>query len=869
MNFIGAQTTCSCAHEYGTNSSSTTYWSGTGLSGGGTVTSQNFCIDRRLYIDVDARFSLCNFFMKPGSSIWVIDGSLFKASGTHFYKCGTSMWEGIYVNEGTIDFNHNWINDAEVGIDNPNGQPMIQFIGNTFDRCYVGLSAENISPARPFVGNNYFSNGTLITPHSGDRPALGMWLNNCFITERSGIYDHIRIGIEALNSVLMATKNKMTNSPHTAIFGFNSNLMIFQSTIRNYGLGIWSEESELRASNNVITNVESGIINQNCVNRSINTNDNVIDTFAVYGILQRNCSPTLNTYHDHNIITSNLKEGHPSQLNQGICLENDAQIREDNQALIQNNIISIDECESQIYNAIYANNIENILFEGNSANYSPASVNTREGLVGFGCSELELRNNDFTGGGDDTENSFGIDFYNVTNSFLCCNTATNLAEGVYFSGACNKTRLRGTIFDGPFIDHSLDFVFAITGVSQLFPGNDWSGSAPIDARYVGDNQQALNDPFIMSTNSLPFYPDDAIDGPNGWFRPDEPGDEYDCGDDSDCNAIPDIDEADYPNDDLLLTEGYDGEHGEGLSWQARKFLLQELIADPDYGDGLTQVDSFRTANSSTSLGKLARLANVLATLFKLSPELNDSLQELHDILLVESDSIFLADSMLEAEEGDPEYWEAFRVEHMSNFIDTSEIYSAFITDEHDLELDTVSNVINFLLASVVPTNIRDTNDVFVSRFYLNRLLDPDTPPEETDIDTLESIADQCPLDGGDAVIRARAILRTLDPEYFNPGASCTDVVELRSKRNSQLNQIDKEIFVYPNPNNGTFNIQFPKNAIKEKCSFTVSNLNGKILLSKELKDQNNIISLNLKEGLYFIKFVSGKNQAIIKKILIQ
>jgi hypothetical protein len=213
MNYSSAQTTCSCTHNFGTSSGSTTYWSGTGLSGGGTVTSQTICVDGRLYIDVDARFNLCNFFMKPGSSIWVIDGSLFKASGTHFYRCGTSMWEGITADDGIIDFNHNWIYDAITGIDNTNGQPMIQFIQNTFDRCHTGLYASGIIPPRPFNGNKFICNGTLLSPYpSGQITDIGMVLINSTITERSCTYDNVEVGIlSLLSSAITCYNDKFTN----------------------------------------------------------------------------------------------------------------------------------------------------------------------------------------------------------------------------------------------------------------------------------------------------------------------------------------------------------------------------------------------------------------------------------------------------------------------------------------------------------------------------------------------------------------------------------------------------------------------------------------------------------------------------------
>jgi hypothetical protein len=806
--------------------------------------------------------------MKPGSSIWVTSGSIFKASATQFNRCGTSMWNGITVYSGSIDFNHNTIKDADVGIDNSYGQQMTQFIQNTFDRCHIGLIAHNISPTRPFVGNNFVSNGNLITPYSGAIPTIGMYLENCTITERSGTYNRIRIGIEAwVNCVLMISTNKMSSGTHTAIFARLSNLRVFNTTIRDYPIGIWPESSDFRASENTITNIGTGLFIQNCINREIYTNDNTIDTFGVQGILQRNCSPTLTTYHEHNIITENV---HPSIMSDfvfGMRIENDAQIREDNQMVIKDNIVSIDECDAPLFYGYYTYDIENVLFDGNSATFTPASSDSREGIYATNCADLELRGNSFTGGGDDTPSSIGIDFFNVSRGFLCCNTVTELNQGVYFSGAMNETRIRGTVFDGPFQDVGMNFTFAITGIAQEFPGNDWCGTAPDDARYIGSSQQARNDYFKISDDACPFYPDDNIDGPLNWFKPNQIGSEYDCAHNADCDAVPGINVNDYPNDSIILTKGYDDDHADGLDWQTRKTLLRELWKDSGFGYGITEVDSFRTANTTTVLGKLARITNTISKLYTLSSELNDSLIGISQILSVQTDSILLADSMFEDEGNDWEYWEEFRTNHLDTFMEAMTRYISVIEDHHDTALDTVSPLITYL-NTFIPVTIMDTNDIFVTRFYLNRLLDSETPASSEDIDTLTSIADQCPLDGGDAVIRARAILNTLDTTYFNAGASCTNVTELRSSRKSTKNS-KLDLNVYPNPNEGLFNLSIT--GLKESNSnstITISDLNGKVVYLREFKEKIIPISINLSNGVYFVKFVSDSGDQIVKKIFV-
>lgn len=212
---------------------------------------------------------------------------------------------------------------------------------------------------RPFVGNKYISTGTLIFPHKGDYPRYGMTLKQCFITERSSHYDHIKTGINAtLNTTLMATNNTMTNSAnhaHVAIYGESSNLIINNCKIRNYGIGIWAQKSNLSSLENQITNIDKGINLISCLNKNIYTNANKIDTFRSNGILQLECTPTLSTNHINDTLIINIKPNDPSIESSGIKITNNAIKTEANQAIIQNNYLNIESSNAEVKYYPYAN----------------------------------------------------------------------------------------------------------------------------------------------------------------------------------------------------------------------------------------------------------------------------------------------------------------------------------------------------------------------------------------------------------------------------------------------------------------------------------------------------------------------------------
>jgi hypothetical protein len=609
-------------------------------------------------------------------------------------------------------------------------------------------------------------------------------------------------------------------------------------TIRNAFFGVFGEDLDIAAHNNVISNLYSaffisGQINGMGNDRLVDITQNTIDTAQSYGISMRSCSPTLLTNIDDNDITFGLTTFIPSAAttHQGIELDNYAQIAE-NEAIISNNHVYLSYAnDDPDFIGYELRNIINVHLNSNFANYRGASINARDGISIDNSQYIHIMGNTLIGGGDDTPEAQGIFSSKMPHSLLCCNTIDSVSNGIHFSDANNMSLIRGTTFNGPFSSNALFFDETMTGITQKFPGNDWTGVSDVDARFAGnDPTETTNNPFIVSTDGLPFHPDDPIvELTQGWFRRDD-GDEYLCEENLNCDDLPDfgISCNDYPYDTLLLSHGYEGEHGEGLTWQARKHVLQSLFRDPDFGCDSSLVESFKSSHQNSTLGKLARLANSMSDVFQRSPSLDSQLRELDTIMQVEMHEIMVADSMFETENVDEEYWEEIRVGHLEDFMIAFEDYSELIAGHREVILDSLPSLVSFL-SGITPGNIRDSNDVFVSGFYLNHLLNPEDTVTSADSNWLLSIADQCPLDGGDAVYRARSILRGLDIDYYNPGVNCTDMTGLRSKYKNPENK-EREIRFWPNPSNGQVYIQIPKSKELIDYDLSIRNIDGKQIL---------------------------------------
>jgi hypothetical protein len=98
-----------------------------------------------------------------------------------------------------------------------------------------------------------------------------------------------------------------------------------------------------------------------------------------------------------------------------------------------------------------------------------------------------------------------------------------------------------------------------------------------------------------------------------------------------------------------------------------------------------------------------------------------------------------------------------------------------------------------------------------------------------------------------------------------PGRSETGENSTQPEEVKQLNPLEKTI-IYPNPNNGSFTIQFPQEGEKE---IKVIDVYGRTIKFDNINTLETQVNLNeQKKGIYFIK-VKINNIEIVKKVVIQ
>jgi uncharacterized repeat protein (TIGR03803 family) len=96
----------------------------------------------------------------------------------------------------------------------------------------------------------------------------------------------------------------------------------------------------------------------------------------------------------------------------------------------------------------------------------------------------------------------------------------------------------------------------------------------------------------------------------------------------------------------------------------------------------------------------------------------------------------------------------------------------------------------------------------------------------------------------------------------------TSLVEIRTGTTGFNNLDNNNIFeIFPNPNNGKFNILFANNKQFQETNFNIYNLVGEKIYSSTIKDKNkiNIDISSAKKGVYIMKLIEDNN-IYVKKI---
>ncbi|MEM1320994.1 MAG: right-handed parallel beta-helix repeat-containing protein [Bacteroidota bacterium] len=832
---------------------------------GTSTASSDLEIEGTLLIDQDYCFlRRSNLIMQAGASIVVPNGQTLTIEDSRIFSC-TDMWQHITVQDGaTLVLKDATIEDAEFAVLAESGAHL-DIQTTTFRNNYVGLEIPtgDINLDGIFYGNIFEGVGELKTPRKGEKAHAGIRVNNgnalLFGTSapegafRPNQYRNLENGIISTGSLIAVLSSEFIDITQNgsgtgrAITSVDDFLIVggFRPedpavNFNNCGAGIFSQQSHLFVRNSNLSNLSRGIRVVQSQNRVISIENNTIDN-ANRGIDVFFNQPGSGSIED-NTINSNtgatgirihefIPQGNGWRIENNTFQLNDAVAgiihRGGGQASIENNTIT----------ASGNSGYDAIRMEAGANHKLSCNLISGEGMEGKGI---------FNQGSPGME--------------LQCNEIGGTPIGINFWGMCDGTMMQGNALG----DHGTGLLMGLLPLDgnavigrQSHNGNLWAGSYS-----SGYGAQHLGTPTIIQFSTVdvdaqenPVF-NTTVDAMAQWFFDESlPDDSYYCDAAGQCskgigaryNPVNGLNDLDY-----LIAEGkvVTDNYQTALQWTAARHLYNRLDNYPSLVPMGTSIDSFNTAQQTTVLGQFQDMDNDIRGLYtpqgNLSYDLHNQSVALEEALyqLIDLEALLLhahsqTDSLDYAAQrrAKIDFTDSLAQVHQQSLL---QVENKITADLPGLQTDN---------SSISTTAIYESNTRTINTVYLQTLaagIDEFTP---TQVAALQTIANQCPLAGGDAVWLARSLYSLYDDKIaYDDATLCATGSPLGLTQNHHVateaeqgvilsNAVEKQqqvkIQLRPNPTKDHLQIQFNLGS-RGSAKFVLYDSFGKQILTELL-----------------------------------
>ncbi len=846
------------------------------------------CIAGTLIINEHYNFINSTLLMLPGARIEIEDGVALSIVASQLFGCD-EMWRGIEVKKGGIlkIVDNSLISDAQYAIyvhpaENDN-EPMAKLTidGNAFVNNFVGFFVPQTPYAKinAVVINNKFSQTETLLKHpystqSSTPESLPAQENHALagiIVNDLGAFSAYRNHFEKLAAGIIANRTFLVavGNSFTKILPYEDEYLTFDgrgtginsrsdgsttttprsNIFSNCSRGIVSNLTKLTATGNTLTNVDWGILASFANVGGIVIESNNINNAKVVGILAAHANPNGTVSISKNEVSTNSETD-----GVGIWLlgNNAPAILEDN------NPIRVKGAGIGIGLSV-SNRTE---LKGNVIKLENADM-ARAGIALAYAQNNALRNNTVLGfdiSGEANEN-IGLEIASSPGNSYCCNTLNNTRLGLsVFGGSLTTDQFRGTTFGEHATSLYLPDVNAVLG-SQTHTENCWQGNSGA-AVYDVSQLFAQDYPFVVDEMAnLCFSPPSY--SPEGWFQ-NLPNSNLEVVCNSEIckttNFKPDSEDV------KRLTDG-DTTLLPAVRWELQRYLYEKLLTE---APGDTTNEKFRDNVENTTIGFFQTINENIAAMFGADSLSRAALTANLILASGKLDSLILIDSLIIIEEDSSEIAGLMQIRG-----GLTDVLFDLASDNETLA-EEISD--NFADAADGLRAVNDTITVFedfeinekvVNDLYLAYIAEADT----TEIDTLEAIAAQCPLLGGNAVYRARALLAMMTGELalYNDSLTCASTMAFSMPQNHYAGYLRAfELTVFPNPVNGEVNIKW-KTAPEKQGQIQVTDIYGRQVRQVIIAAGTVEIKIpadQLPDGMYFFR-IRLDDLETTRKVIIQ
>jgi hypothetical protein len=841
--------------------------------------------------------------MEQGSEIVIQDGADLLVMNvneadtdgdTGIHACGT-QWQGITIEGGgELRFYGSQIEDAIRAI---RAQPnaTLDVSKNVFNNNNVGIqlgeSTLDLSLHQIDLGINGIINNTFENGNVGISAIQTRWVVLGSLTgEGINTYRNLGRGVFAQHGNVGVYNSTFQDIALSGIQHFTGNgfLFAFNNFFDDMDFGIRSLNASILAENNFMTNIsntgiqlEAGLFEYRVAECSNNT---ITADIAGIDLVFQAISSRIRLDENEIILTPTQQVANRSGIR--ILGEGENATSWD-ESLVRKNTITINSTGT----GIELMDLGNIDFHYNTITFQAplAAMNA----VNRGIS-LENADNNYL-----YENTVGLgagsaDFINLTafhlaacpNTLMCCNNSDGGNIGFLFSENCENTQFRNSNIGNHVI--GLEVNVATTMSTQTHAGNMWEGNYTAGARNWGNVDEVLGSIFQLESPNLdrPTLWPEVVLTPNAadgtWFQP-WPGNASFCETDVLCLPAPPQTNGNIKDEDLRFVQGshLSSPYGTFLNWEGGKYLYGKLEGNTNLVAFSSEMQQFYNNTQQSPLAQYYALSQALKSLTSENSQvtLGGNLVEVRTLLNEMTELELRYNSTAIAEER----------EQISAAYDlVNQEVTTLMVSSHQLQLEQTE-----VRIGVMPQLIAQNNGLSVEHDYaqfekqvngiqLARLQTTVNVLETGALSTLETIAYLCPLDGGNAVYRARAMLKS-QGNYDFTGVDCSlsnsasehNNIQQNDQTGNRLsetkfglgNETTLQWSAFPNPTQGDLSLLGGDVNLVEKIS--LMDINGKRVTEWSGELQHGLkLPAGLVDGVYLLRIqeIDGILQTI--KIII-
>lgn len=864
-----------------------------------------------LVVDVDYTFNGVQAIMRRNSQITVNAGVRLTVVGGEYRGCDR-LWRGFNIAGEMHMTGACTVRDAQQALVFQH-QSFAHIVGNTFLNNHDGIVVAGASgqpdifvrgdllipdPSNPtgppinsglpqIADNSFVGTGSLL-PNVDGQPIgdglarYGVWLRRVaffvvgFDNLASNSFEGLRQAVRADNANAALVSNAVVQNvgrdQYPAIEVSNSDPFVMRLLRMTTGIftGVEVVNTQSAVANSNITATQYGIHDRGSVNKRFVVTACEVDAHIAIWAENKAISGSLpdptqeNVQIEGNLINAPDNETSPLRL-EGVLLTNNTA-----PTWVHDNDISDYRFNIHIINCAGSGGV----VEGNY-------VHNEWRQIHAGLFIENTRTYQFVDNQVETtfQSTTGNDGFNVAASpqnLYCCNSIDGQARSVFFTGICSNTKLRNT-----------QFLQGFTGLmiqngqisQQLNPGNSWpAGSWPTgystDAFFGGTALQLTSSLVYSDINLVPagnakIVVNGTPGNPGNWFnwqsgdpdciniRPQNPGEGNYCGETPfnihPFNLIDFWDEFTVPTEEELQA-AMPPEGGDaitlGLKWSEQQYLFRKMSNQPSLGAQSPTLQAFYEDAQTNSIGQFFELGGQMEAIFLPSGDALEEWASLQDGIKVKEDSIALLENQMGSADADD-------LEALSDSRDALRAGIATL----NLQLEDLMNAVNdarYVAAqalalenqNIAAEAIFELNEQQYNEVYLATVAQDNFELSTEQQDVVNEIAGQCPLAGGNAVFKARALQRLYAHVVYDDEELCGAV-----PRSAAANAaVQSRPVLSPNPAREI--VQLPR---LERCDASqemtveVFNALGKRVRSRTVPNGASVLVVaDLPAGTYFL-----------------